>query len=531
MRNYLLTLMTLAAAWSCSTDDGYGDDPDTGGEDPVEEPTTEVRSIIINEVEYLVEDQIELYNNGNQTVDLANYWMCLGPGQYFRIGDSAATDIVSGTVSLEPGEFLVISPVTLEASNDAGGLGLYANNDDFASADNIRSFVQWGAAGNAREVVAVAAGIWSAGGFVPNVPNGASIAYDGEGNTQDDWAGTSTITLGAANTITEPVAEVRSVVINEVEYLVDDQIELYNNGNQTVDLANYWMCLGPGQYFRIGDSDATDIISGSVVLEPGEFLVIAPAVLDPSNEAGGLGLYANNDNFASADNIRSFVQWGAAGNAREVVAVEAGIWTAGGFVPNVPNGASIAYDGEGNTPDDWAGTGTITLGAANTFTDPVAEVRSVIINEVEYLVDDQIELYNNGNQTVDLANYWMCLGPGQYFRVGDSNATNIVSGSVTLAPGEFLVISPAVLEASNDAGGLGLYANNDNFGSADNIRSFVQWGAAGNAREVVAVAAGIWNQGGFVPNVSSGQSIAYDGEGFTSTDWGQSNPTLGSANP
>ena len=366
------------------------------------------------------------------------------------------------------------------------------------------------------------------GGFVPNVSSGASIAYDGEGFTSDDWDGTGTVTLGEANVFTEP--EVRSVVINEVEYLINDEIELYNNGNVDVDLSNYWMCFGPGQYFRIGDAAMTTIVSGNVNLAPGEFLVITPATLQAPDDAGGLGLYANNNGFGNAANIRSFVQWGASGNVRESVAVEAGIWNAGGFVPNVLSGNSIAYDGEGFTSDDWAGTGTVTLGEGNVFTDPV-ETRSVVINEVEYLINDEIELYNNGNVDVDLSNYWMCFGPGQYFRIGDAAMTTIVSGNVNLAPGEFLVITPATLQAPDDAGGLGLYANNNGFGNAANIRSFVQWGASGNVRESVAVEAGIWNAGGFVPNVASGSSIAYDGEGFTSDDWNEdSTPSLGSGN-
>ncbi|MEM8509462.1 MAG: hypothetical protein AAF717_16645 [Bacteroidota bacterium] len=497
-----------------------------GAANVVTAPEEAVRSVIINEVEYLVNDEIELYNNGNQTVDLANYWMCLGPGQYFRIGDSEATTVVSGSINLAPGEFLVISPVTLTAPDDAGGLGLYANNDSFGDATNIRSFVQWGASGNARESVAVEAGIWNAGGYVPNVSPGSSIAYDGEGNTSDDWAATVTPTLGAANEITAPA---RSIVINEVEYLVNDQIELYNNGNETVDLSTYWMCLGPGQYFRIGDTAATDIVSGNVTLAPGEFLVISPIVLTAPDDAGGLGLYANNDGFGDPANIRSFVQWGASGNARESVAVSAGIWNAGGYVPNAAPGQSIAYDGEGNSSEDWAATTTPTLGAANEITAP--PVRSIVINEVEYLINDEIELWNNGEETVDLSTYWMCLGPGQYFRIGDAAATTIVSGNLNLAPGEFLVIAPVTLSAPDDAGGLGLYANNDGFGDAANIRSFVQWGASGNARESVAVTAGIWDAGGFVPNVASGSSIAWDGEGFTSNDWNEDNtPTLGSGN-
>ena len=63
-----------------------------------------------------------------------------------------------------------------------------------------------------------------------------------------------------------------------------------------------------------------------------------------------------------------------------------------------------------------------------------------------------------------------------------------------------------------------------------NISSFVHWGAAGNASEVVAVEAGIWNAGGFVSGAINGTSIAYDGEGFTSDDWGVDARSLGEDN-
>ena len=48
-------------------------------------------------------------------------------------------------------------------------------------------FVQWGGAGIDRESVAVSAGQWEAGTFVPDVPEGHSIEYDGAGDTASDW--------------------------------------------------------------------------------------------------------------------------------------------------------------------------------------------------------------------------------------------------------------------------------------------------------------------------------------------------------
>lgn len=501
-----------ASDWSETTT------PSLGAENIFNAPAQNA-SIILNEVAYL-NDSVELYNNGDVAVDVSDYFLCLGSGTYRRIGDLQT----EGEVNMAPGSFLTIA---YEMPNAQGGLGLYANNNGFGNSENIRSFVQWGAAGSQRENVAVAANIWAEGEYVMVVGSADnSIAYDGEGFSASDWSETTETTFGAANIFTAPV--IRSVVINEVEYLVNDQIELYNNGNTEVDLTDYWMCFGPGQYFRIGNAAQTNIVSGNVNLAPGEFLVISSVLHDAADDAGAVGLY-NTNSFTSADAIRSFVQWGATGNVRESVAVEAGIWNAGGFVSNVPFGSSIVYDGEGFTSNDWEGTSTVTLGQINVFTTPV-EVRSVVINEVEYLVDDQIELYNNGNVSVDLSDYWMCFGPGQYFRIGNTAQTSIVSGDINLAPGEFLVVSAVVHDASDTAGAVGLY-NTNSFESAANIRSFVQWGASGNVRESVAVDAGIWNAGGFVPNVTSGSSIAYDGEGFTSSDWNEDNtPSLGSSN-
>ncbi len=509
----LLGLILGATLWSCSDDDFEEITEETP--DAIDDTPTGVASVVINEVAYL-NSEVELYNNGDLTLDLSEYFLCLGPGTYERVGNIVA----NGNVNLAPGEFLVLN---YDRPDATGGLGLYMNNFGFGDPANIVDFVQWGEAGSARENVAADAGIWTAGEFISVVGNeNNSIIYDGTGETAADWQETGTQTLGEANIVSEPLAPVRSIVLNEVGYL-GNYIELYNNGTSTVDVSNYFLCLGPGTYRRVGDLEA----EGNLELTPGEFLVVS---YDMPSATGGIGLYANNEGFGNAENIRDFVQWGAAGSPRENVAVEAGIWTLGEYIKVVGSeDNSIAYDGEGSSATDWSETTTTTFGEPNVVTEP--EIRSVVINEVEYLINDQIELYNNGNTAVDLSNYWMCLGPGQYFRIGDNTATDVVSGDLTLQPGNFIVISPVTLAAPNDAGGLGLYANNNGFGNAANIRSFVQWGASGNARESVAVEAGIWTAGGFVPNVAEGSSIAYDGEGFTPEDWYEdSTPTLGAGN-
>ncbi len=305
------------------------------------------------------------------------------------------------------------------------------------------------------------------------------------------------------DSITTPVEEA-SVVINEVEYL-GNRVEIYNNGSTAVDLSNYFLCLGPGQYSQISSLET----EGDVNLEPDDYLVVS---YDMPAENGGLGLYTNNS-FTSADAIVDFVQWGAAGNVRESVAVAAGIWTAGDFIPVMGNADyTIIYDGDGNGVANWAETTTPTLGAENDLNMPQEMRQSFVLNEVQFGNRDLIEVYNNGDTTVDLSGFWLCLGPGTYVQL--ANITP-VSGSTTLASGEFLVVN---YEMPDEQGGLGLYSNNA-FTSADAIVDFVQWGAAGSARENVAVEAGIWTAGEYVPTVNLTSSIEYDGEGDRAADW------------
>ena len=246
-------------------------------------------------------------------------------------------------------------------------------------------------AGSSRENVAVQAGVWTAGEFVPTLTNAAnSIIFDGDGNGAADWAETSTPTLGGDNELTVP-EPLRSIVINEVQYGNRDLVELYNNGDVTVDLSSYWLCLGPGTYVQIGNVTPE---SGNVQLASGEFLVL-PYVM-PDDE-GGLGLYSMNQ-FANPDALMDFVQWGASGSAREDVAVQAGEWVAGEFVPTVRlNSYSIEFDGDGNTAADWAEEVNPSLGESNDVVAPTTTFDVTIRNEINYLnVHTFTDRFRNG---------------------------------------------------------------------------------------------------------------------------------------
>ncbi|WP_282090125.1 spondin domain-containing protein [Aquimarina algiphila] len=358
---YLIMAMVVFA--SCSDDDDVVT-PDGG--------STEI-DVVLNEVKYQGTDWVEIFNKGTEEADISDYWLCLGPGTYVQLSDVTP---LSGTTTIPAGGYLV---VPYELNDTSGGLGLYST-DQFASADAIVDFVQYGEAGSARENVAVAAGIWTEGEFVPTVRNeDNSIVFDGDGNGAANWAETTTVTLGEENVLTMPNNDVRSIVINEVNYGEGKQIELWNNGTVAVDLAPYWLCLGPGRYVQIENAS---VISGTTQLAAGEFLVVN---WDQLGDSEGLGLYSSNS-FASADAIIDFVQWGAAGSARENVAVTAGIWTEGEFVQSVRLPSySIAYDGEGNAASDWSEVINPTFGMGNATPINSTTFSITIKNTINYL--------------------------------------------------------------------------------------------------------------------------------------------------
>lgn len=155
------------------------------------------------------------------------------------------------------------------------------------------------------------------------------------------------------------------VAINEFSSQ-GDWVEIVNQGTESADISDFWLCLGPGTYQQIS---ALTVLGGDTTIPVGGFLVVEYGL--PDTDAG-LGLYNSNSDFGDATTIADFVQYGAGGSARENVAVEAGIWTAGEFVTTtVSTTNSIAYDGEGDAASDWAETTTPTPGDVNEVTPPM----------------------------------------------------------------------------------------------------------------------------------------------------------------
>jgi hypothetical protein len=276
MKQNFIKLMALSLlAVGCSEDDTVVEIPETNGPE-----VTGQASFVINEVAYQG-NKIEIFNNGDAAADLGSHYLCLGPGSYAQISNLET----EGSLNLAPGAF---ATVTYELPEQNGGLGLYST-DQFANANAMVDFVQWGAASSARENVAVEAGLWTAGDFIPVLGDANNtIIYDGDGNGVANWAETSTVTLGAENVLTMPAPMRQSIVLNEVQYGNLNYVEIFNNGDVALDLSGYWLCLGPGGYAQIGNLIPK---SGTIELQAGEFLVLPFEMPDTQ---GGLGLYSTN---------------------------------------------------------------------------------------------------------------------------------------------------------------------------------------------------------------------------------------------
>ncbi|MGJ3241691.1 MAG: hypothetical protein ACFE0O_01865 [Opitutales bacterium] len=155
-----------------------------------------------------------------------------------------------------------------------------------------------------------------------------------------------------------------ALVINEVSP-TENRVEFLNDGTDPVDLSGHWLCSRLS-YIQLGDGDI-QVVSGSLMLEPGAFLVVdTSAGLDLDDTGADLGLYETNS-FGSASAMVDFLQWGSSSNpsGRESVAVDAGIWAAGSFTDVPESGESLIFAGSGGGVDAWSISSTPSFGSAN----------------------------------------------------------------------------------------------------------------------------------------------------------------------
>ncbi len=126
-----------------------------------------------------------------------------------------------------------------------------------------------------------------------------------------------------------------AVVISEID-LLNNKIELVNNGLAAVDVTGFFFCNrfnGSPFYpaITLGLVDVANSSANSLSIAPGAYLTFAMTAAFIPDASGEIGLYINGSNFGASANIVDYVGWGANGT-RDSVAAAAGIWGDGTFV-------------------------------------------------------------------------------------------------------------------------------------------------------------------------------------------------------
>ncbi|MEP0517739.1 CHRD domain-containing protein, partial [Dokdonia sp.] len=132
-------------------------------------------------------NDVTVTNLGDANIDITNYWVCLGPGQYRQL---SALSIVAGDYALSPSESVTFDfpLITGENADGAGGLGLFSTNSFGSSSPTILvDYMQWGGPNQDRSGQAVTAGRWD---NVANFVDGQSPYTTSIGGSAMAWAST-----------------------------------------------------------------------------------------------------------------------------------------------------------------------------------------------------------------------------------------------------------------------------------------------------------------------------------------------------
>lgn len=175
---------------------------------------------------------------------------------------------------------------------------------------------------------------------------------------------------GCGPTLEPPLPDIliTEVLVSEAG---DDRLELQNVGTEEGVLEDWWLCSGPPNYFQI--PPGTTIPAGGILVvtlatgtNTATELFAMNFVGDPGIASGEMGLYHDGGDFALADNIADYMQWGGSG-AREPVAVAAGLWVAGTAVDMtsyVDGTSSLIRSNDSPGVGSWA-VGSPSIGTEN----------------------------------------------------------------------------------------------------------------------------------------------------------------------
>jgi len=295
MKKYFLPLMIFMGLLASCSDD---DDNVTNTPDPDPEPMMDLGQAIIRITEVNADnDEVVLTNLGDATLEIGDFFMCLGPGTYAQV-----SGLTSENTNLGPNATVTLD---YDMNATADGLSIFTTNSfDSTDPDVLLDYVQWGAANQPRVDQAVTAGRWD--DTANFVEDGSPYLFTGneEQFGSSFWEGTVS-TPGVMRILRVDTAT--------------DEVILTNLGGSTIDVGSYFLCLGPGTYQQI-----SNVASGSTMIAPNDTITL-PYDMNPT--ADGLSIFATNS-FSSSDPdvLLDYVQWGAGNQPRVNQAVTAGRW-------------------------------------------------------------------------------------------------------------------------------------------------------------------------------------------------------------
>ena len=299
-------------------------------------------------------------------------------------------------------------------------------------------------------------------------------------------------------------------------------VELHNAGDSEEDVAALLLCNFP-LYPSVGS--LTALGGGSTTIPAGGYLVVSWADIGDDDAEVGIYTADASGDFGNADKLIDYMQYGTAEHRRETVGEAAGIWTAGEFVPLPNEGESLQLvDVAGTGASNWVSAAP-TPGEANASGSAVSNIR---ITEVGVGVMFEgntkwVELHNAGDSEEDVAALLLCNFP-LYPSVG--SLTALGGGSTTIPAGGYLVVSWA--DIGDEDAEVGIYTADatGDFGNAEKLLDYMQYGTAEHRRETVGEAAGLWTAGEFVPLPNEGETLQLvDVTGTGLANWVSAAPT------
>ncbi len=182
----------------------------------------------------------------------------------------------------------------------------------------------------------------------------------------------------------------------------------------------------------------------------------------------------------------------------------------GDSTTTLPEATSTTID---DTTDSTAGATTTQPSEDTTTTAALtgSDGAQFVVSNVTFGASPMVVITNVGSDTGSLAGHFLCQRPS-YAGLPDvevpAGGTIAFSlGGDNFAPPADAIAAEEQLDLgglSNGGGEIGLYTSS-NFGSSDDIISYVEWGSGDHGRSATAIAAGIWN--GFVPTSDTTMSL------------------------